>query len=293
MKNLILIVSIISFSLIACDKVNDPFEGIASGGGDLVGDTSWTDTTHMFRKIIAEEFTGHTCQSCPQNSEKLVGWSENEYADQMVVVSIHYGNFAEPQPLKGYPIDWRCEAGKEIHDLFGPNQYPTAAFNRVQAGPLSPGQWESELQALSPTINNPSLKLDIRNIRNETENKNVILFRGEAIKDISGDHLLGVLVIQDSIVAPQTDVRREIQGLDPRDEDYVHRHMIRGSIGPTSGNPFITGSLSKGEKVENSFQYEPTEDQDPKHLIFVGFVRNISTGEIIQVEEIHAVSGNH
>ncbi|MGB0402764.1 MAG: Omp28-related outer membrane protein [Salibacteraceae bacterium] len=292
MKNIILIAVVLSIAILACDKVEDPFEGIAEDGGELIGDTTWSDTTHLFRKMFTEEFTGHTCANCPKNSEKLNSWSENEYKDQMVVVAIHYGSFAEPQPAKGLPLDWRVEAGKDIHDLFNANSYPTAVINRLQAGPLGPGQWQSELQNISSTINSPTLKLDIRNIRNESENKNVILFRGEALQDLTGDHLLGVLVIEDSLIAPQIDDRRPWIGLSDVDTFYVHRHMIRGSIGPTSGNPFITGSLAKGERVENSFQYEPTEDQNPKHLIFVGFVRDISSGEVIQVEEIHAVESH-
>jgi hypothetical protein len=40
---------------VSCDKVDDPYEGIAQGGEKVVGDSIWSDTTHSYRMMYIEE----------------------------------------------------------------------------------------------------------------------------------------------------------------------------------------------------------------------------------------------
>ncbi len=299
MKRLVLIsfCCLAIFGMTSCDRVTDPFEGIAQSGGDLVGDTSFANTGNV-RKVLAEEFTGHTCQSCPRWSESLNDWAVNRYNKNVVVAAMHFGPFAEPNVSKGYPTDFRNETSQLVHDSRGVTLYPTCAFSRLSQGAASPGTWETILEDLNNSgyFNNPTLKLTLRNIRNDTEDKNNISITGEALSDITGEHTVIVYIVEDSIIAPQTDQRREIQGMDARDPEYPHRHVVRGHIGSVSGNAFIpTEGLTTGETVEVNYDLgadDRSDDWDVKHLIFVAAVVENSTGKIIQTEEIHAVASH-
>ncbi|UTW63471.1 Omp28-related outer membrane protein [bacterium SCSIO 12741] len=299
MKRLIALAGaiIIALSFTSCDKVTDPFEGIAQGGGDLVGDTNSTSTGNV-RKVLAEEFTGHTCQSCPRWSESLNDWSKNEYKGKMVIAALHYGSFAEPNPQKGYPADFRSETSQEVHDKVGATLYPSCTFSRLKAGAESPGTWAGELANLESSgfFTDASLQLDLRNIRSDAEDKNNLTIWGIAKKDLTGDHTVVVYIVEDSIISPQTDQRRELQGLDPRDPNYAHRHMVRGHIGSVNGNAFIDANgLTTGDTVQVRYDLakeDRSTDWDVKHLIFVVAVIENATGQIIQADEIHAVD-NH
>jgi hypothetical protein len=275
----LLVGSIILLAL-SCDKIDDPYKGIAGGGGEVVGDSIWSDTTHNFRKMYVEEFTGHTCFNCPRETKKLINWSETDYKGKMVMTSIHWGGFAEPNNDKGYPDDWRCEAGREINDKFGVTSNPSILVNRLQTTALGPGQWRSELDKQVATVNTPTLKLTLLNIRNGSKNENKLIVRGIALSNITGQHTIGLMYVTDSVIAPQMLYDRS------RDTSYAHRHMLRGSLGPSIGNSFIESELNAGDTVIKEFNFQPEVSWDTTHLFINAFVRSNDTEEIIQSEEV-------
>lgn len=266
--------------LIACDKVDNPYEGQASGGEKVVGDSIWSDTSVTFRKMYVEEFTGHTCFNCPRFTKNLIDWSEGKYAGKIVITAIHWGGFAVPEP-PDYPDDWRDEIGEEINNKYAVTSNPAILANRMQSASVGPGQWETTLDTEFAKSNDPSLKLDLLSIRDTTKNENKIVVRGIALKDITGDHTVALMLVTDSVIAPQKDRGTRVP-------DYAHRHMLRGAIGPALGNGFITGALGKGDTVIKEFNFKPETDWDVKKLYIHAFVRNNDTEEVIQCEEVHA-----
>lgn len=279
MKNWIYVAGLIAFIAISCDKVDDPYEGIATGGEEVVGDTLWNDTTHNFRKMYIEEFTGHTCFNCPARTKRLIEWMESDFAGTTVMTSIHYGGFAEPNAADGYPDDWRCEEGKQISDKYGVLSWPQILVNRLQSNAIDFGQWKSELDAAFATSNAPSLKMKLMNVRDGSQNQNKITIYSEALEDISGDYTVGIMIVTDSLIAPQKD------GLN-RVEDYAHRYMLRGAVGPSIGNSYISGGMSKGDTLSREFNFEPNPTWDTTHLLLNVFIRNSDTEEIIQTDQI-------
>ena len=64
MKNLLLLLIIVSF-FGACDIAEEPF---ATNGGTPV-DTS--SPTTFIKKILVEDYSGHTCSNCPNAAREL------------------------------------------------------------------------------------------------------------------------------------------------------------------------------------------------------------------------------
>jgi hypothetical protein len=196
------------------------------------------------------------------------------------MTSIHWGGFAEPNVDKGYPDDWRCEEGGDINDEFGVNSNPSILINREQTAAIAPGQWRVELDNNEPSTADPSLKLHLLTIRDGSKNENKIVIRGIALKDIDGDHTIGLMLVTDSVIAPQMLRDRT------KDPDYAHRHMLRGAVGPTKGNAFIAGNLSKGDTIIKEYNFQPNPTWDTTHLSIHAFVRNSDNANIIQAETV-------
>jgi hypothetical protein len=97
--------------IIACDKVNKPYteEFGKCGNGNL---------SIPIRKILLEDYTGHTCGNCPRAAEQtelLI----NNYCDHIVPISIHVGFFAEPYPTGEFTYDFRTDVGNYFDETFG------------------------------------------------------------------------------------------------------------------------------------------------------------------------------
>ena len=65
--------------------------------------------------------------------------------------------------------------------------------------------------------------------------------------------------------------------------------MFRDAIGPLDGNSIISSSLSKGESISKTFNYKLNTAWNAINCRYTIAIRNNATGEIIQVDEVHAV----
>ena len=80
--------------------------------------------SNIIQKILIEDFTGHTCQNCPEAAEELHTIQSN-YPSQVIGIAIHAGFFAEPENNDtSFTTDFRTEKGNSIHDKFVPWGYP-------------------------------------------------------------------------------------------------------------------------------------------------------------------------
>src|SRR5438046_1757120 len=87
--------------VISCDKISPPFREEV----DIIP-TVDLDTICPFspvaggayRKVLAEEFTGHLCGNCPPTSIFLSDTLKPKYDDSLVVITIHAKYFADICP---------------------------------------------------------------------------------------------------------------------------------------------------------------------------------------------------
>ena len=73
----------------SCDEIDGPY-GVKGTGG--------TDTTeNVVRKVLIEDFTGHTCQACP-NAHREATRLHNLLGEKVVTIAIHAAVWAIPNP---------------------------------------------------------------------------------------------------------------------------------------------------------------------------------------------------
>ncbi|MBD77869.1 MAG: hypothetical protein CL840_02860 [Crocinitomicaceae bacterium] len=284
---------VLSLLLYSCNKVENPFEGIENGGGVnpviSSADSIWGDTGNTtIRKMLIEEFTGEQCGFCPPKTKLIVDWADTEFKGKVYSIVYHAGVYAEPNAK--YPNDHRTIKGTDFYDNLGIASAPVALFSRLELyGSLviQGAKFEAEFRKLETSgyFNNPKIHIKTLNLYDRDENSNRIIVTATALSELKEPHTVIIYITEDPVIGDQVDYDQ-----DPKDlHNYPHRHMFRDAIGPLDGNAFIDSDLAVGESVTKT--YSTTLDAskwDPSKVNFTIAIRNNTTGEIIQVDEVHA-----
>lgn len=299
-QNILLLIFVLTLfgSTVSCDKVDDPYLGIETGsGGDtsviLNADSIWGDTGNTtIRKMMVEEITGQLCGNCPPKTKLIVDWVDSEFMDKVLSVAFHATAFATPNPK--YPDDHRTIKGTKFNDDFGNVDAPVAVFNRLNlngAGFIVQGsKFETEFRKLisNVALGNPKVQLKILNIYDKDSLKNRLVITLKALKNLTSTHTAIIYVTEDPVLGDQVYYNNPNGDKDIFDT-YEHRHMFRDAIGPLDGNSIISSSLSKGESISKTFNYKLNTAWNAINCRYTIAIRNNATGEIIQVDEVHAV----
>jgi hypothetical protein len=158
------------------------------------------------RVILLEEFTGKGCTNCPKGSREIDNLLA-QFPNNLVVVSLHAGFFANPQffPLGQY--DLRTDEGEFIFDYLGPNLgYPAGVVNRIPVNgemQISLNQWASaitrELQI------EPAVELTLNSIYNANTRELMVTVSGIGKQTVQGDIRLSIMLTESGIVDAQDD----------------------------------------------------------------------------------------
>src|SRR5690606_7987656 len=83
------------------------------------------------RVVLIEEFTGKGCTNCPKGSRELENLLR-QFPNNLAVVSIHAGFFADPATFPLGQYDLRTPEGEDLYNFIGPPFfYPAAAVDRL------------------------------------------------------------------------------------------------------------------------------------------------------------------
>ncbi len=186
------------------------------------------------QKVLVDEFTGVLCSNCVPAARYLQSL-DSLYHPRMHILSIHSGAFARPYSgVSRY--DFRTETSDALAQLLGfTGTLPAAAIQRrawINDQLLyEPSQWKTYIeQALQET---PVAALE-----------SAVLPEGQKLRirvtvtflqDVALPVYLALYFVEDSIV----DAQLTPSGLDTF---YVHRHVLRGSVGPASGMLLVKGA---------------------------------------------------
>lgn len=287
-RNILLIASLASFSLVGCDIIEAPYtEGTVLDTAICPPQNFTLNQTHT-RKILLEDYTGHTCGNCPDAAETAQSL-KNTYGDQIVILAVHVGFFAEPYPANPdnkFITDFRTTVGDDLDSEFGPSAagLPRGMVNRKESSGspvLAHTAWASVIQG----IVNLAPEADVQILTNYDEETRTACadVNVELLSDFSDELKVCVFLTEDSIVDWQKDY-----GANPSDiSDYVHRHALRASFNGTWGESFGTTPYTNGDV--NTFRYSLVLDEvwDEHHCGIVAFIYNASTLEVVQAEEAH------
>lgn len=299
MKKFLIISFVSSILFTSCDFVENPYPETNANLGDTAScpnPTFPTVTTHI-KKILIEDFTGHTCGNCPRAAKELHE-IDSMYAGQIVGLGIHVGSFAVPapgyagSPSTAFTQDYRTDVGDAYDATFGASDFglPQGMFNRKEFDATSlshlkffPG-WKPYVAGI---VGEPSVvDLQIAVDYDLATRKICCSVKDSFLTTMSDTLRMVVLLSQDSIVSYQDSVGN----IKPF---YVHRHMLRDAITPSGawGEPLASGSIPAGTTHIKKFAYTiPASYKgvvcDEHHCHLIAYIYRVSTKEIIQVEEV-------
>ncbi len=240
--------------------------------------------TESDRVVLIEEFSGARCPNCPQGSQELENLKAI-HGDNLVIVSIHAGDFAFPYPDSKY--DFATEGGDQLLDLLGnPLGYPSAVVNREEQNgsyQVFSSRWAS---LVSEELEQPARL----SIHTEVEYDTVSRVADMTVtilpfQDIPESLYLTVLVKEDDIVDPQAD-RAVSEGIVP---EYVHKNVLRQIISEPYGDVLLEEINAFQPIVKNYSFTLPPEDgwwQDT-HCKIVSFISfNSGALKVLQANEV-------
>ncbi len=261
-----IIVAIFLFA--SCDYISPPY-------------TQDVATVVTKKKVLLEDYTGHTCPNCPAAAKVADTIARYLYKDQVVVMAIHCGPFATVYPGAFY-YDFKTTEGTEIDNYFGlsTSGLPKGMINRAGYPNLThkktPSSWINDVytELLKPV----TAEISITNIYNQANNSVTSTVNSKFLGDLSGKYYLVVNYVEDSIIQPQSTIGNGVIS------DYVHMHVLRGSFNGSWGEQI---ALDPIKDQESSKQYSTTLKSDAvaKNCRVIAYIYNFDTKEVIQAEE--------
>ena len=276
MKNIIYIGFISLFLLSSCDKIEMPY--IETLPGVVVTVTfPPLDRSSVYRKILVEEYTGHTCTNCPDGHDKISELSMI-FGDTLVPIGIHATSFANP--ISGlYKYDFRVKEGLELAKDFEIYAIPVAVINRTKFGGNELGllmeQWQNAIQNVSRTI---YAGIQIKDSVMGGTLLNVYT-KTTMLEEYNSPLRLSVFLVEDNIIKPQRNGTQDI-------EDYSHNHVLRASFNGTYGVTLTSdGILTKDSAYIKGYGLDFKEkDWKMKDCSIVVILHDPVTKEVLQVE---------
>jgi hypothetical protein len=287
MKNILFIAFAFSIVITSCDVLEGPFDEQANNN---------IDTTKPLRKILLEDYTGHTCGNCPcaaEEAKKL----DSIYGERVIVVSTHVGFFAEPYPSGSkFRTDYRTTAGEELATAFdvGCNTcgigLPAGMVSRTPYNSdrvLSATAWASAIASLDTAV---IAELDMSKTYNAGTRTVTIQISAKYLKEASAEHQLVLYAVEDSVINWQKYYAQcSPTGGNIDVSNFVHRHLLRAAVNSTWGDKLYTNNsiIPKGYNTNKTYTHTLDPSWSDKHMTYVAFIQDNVTKEIIQAEEIH------
>ena len=291
MKN---IITLLSFILVitSCDVVEGPYE---IDTGNIIP----TDTNNYVKKILIEDFTGHTCQNCPSAARELEAIHE-VYGDQIIGMALHVSKtFARPyasNQAPNYQYDFRTKWGKEWDELFGISEMglPGGMINRTgypSGHRLGKDEWLARVITELEKETDFGISISV--------NEGIITVQTEILNNINGDYNLVVCIIESNIINWQKDGAEDV-------ENYEHNHAFRSLL--SDENLSASSNYANADNIEKTINFDlalleqfnidysantaelgngNAGGWNVNNMSVVAYIYNTNTKEIVQVEEAH------
>jgi hypothetical protein len=267
-----------SFLLLSCDIVTPPYEE---------NEKPPVDTTKYKRNVLLEEYTGARCGNCPRAAELAAALHEH-YGDRLILMTVHAGGYAKPGGTK-YTYDFRTPEGNEYDSFFGNSKAgnPNGMISIIgypNEHIKNEGAWDGAIQEV--IAKKPVMTIDLEASIDTNKMEISIDYKIKYLENGSPNDNLVILIVEDSIIKYQTDYRKHPSDI----PDYVHMHILRGSVNGAWGQPLNAQGINKGDEFEDNVKYTIPAEKDwvPKNLSIIAFVHDKGdTYEVLQVQKAH------
>lgn len=276
MKKTIYILAVIGLIIGGCDKIEEPYLVKTDGSSPAPGE--------KVRKIILEEFTGHTCNNCPE-ATFLANDLKQVFGEQLILLSIHAGDLAKPGNAP-YEAEYRTSTGTALYNFFQFEFVPIGMVNRTPYGggiALYKDIWEPAIQELVDLP--PEAYIEIENTYNENTRDLEIHVHAEFLADLSKKCNLSVFIIESGIVSAQKNDNPSI-GDTPNWLDYEHMHMLRSSLNGTWGDELVDQPTA-GIIITKDYAVTLNSAWEAANCAIIALILDAESNEVLQAEEMH------
>lgn len=293
-KNVLSPVFLALFSLsilfVGCDKIDAPYGSVYVSSIDTVAfpPPSFTLNYSEPRRILVEDYTGHTCGNCPDAAillENMIASSSGK----IIGLAIHAGSTFSPPSLPSYPADFRTEAGNALDAVFGVTSagQPNGLINRQKAGNVYyvyPNFWSNRVNDLLSASPEADAQVGIKSYYDASKGKLIAYVHAGFLEPMSGTYSLVAYVVEDSVIGDQ---KWYNQGF-PQDhvEEYEFMHMLRGTVSPLWGEEIATDP-AVGSVYRKAWSVAVNPEWNIEHLKIVAVLYNKDTYEVVQPAEVH------
>jgi hypothetical protein len=273
----------------ACDKIDEPLKLISEDDiPQNIDDTLfYIDSAIVLQKqVLLEDFTGHKCVNCPEWAifAHDLAASLNH---KLVIMGIHAGYYATPDPSGDYTADLTTPSGEELYTDFLIFANPVGMINRVESNgnmQILPDNWETVIN--EQLAENPVAGLTLRNKYFPNLKTVIINIDAVAMSDLEGKYKLCVFITEDHVVSPQKNNNSDI-GPTPDWLDYEHMSLLRDDLNTTYGTYIsTTGEMVTGEIYNKEFIYKIDDNWVAGNCNIVVYLYNEETWEVVQVAEL-------
>jgi thiol-disulfide isomerase/thioredoxin len=280
-----------SIGLSSCDKVSQPLEKVETTVDDFATvptdtNSSAVDLTQSVRKVLLEDYTGHTCGNCP--AAAIV--AENLYSQnngKVIALAVHAGFFSKTKSTHPTTYtttvgnDWDGSSGFGVSSAGNPN----GMVNRKDYGGSGLIQKESKWPtSISLALSdNYVLSLNVTSIYAPSINAIKATVKAKFKNAYGSNTKLSVLLMEDSLVSAQTDYSQNPDYI----PNYVFMHVLRGSLNGSWGQTLKNIPIAANDTVTvNTTKYTLNPLLKPKHLYIVAFAYDAVSREVLQVEKV-------
>ena len=278
LKKYLLLVLAVGYSFNSCDVIEEPF----------IQEIIVEECTQKCKKILLEDYTGHTCGNCPRAAEKATELKE-VYGEFVIPIAVHVGYFAEPYSTGDkYRTDFRTDAGNNWNQHFGNSSAgnPNGMINRIEF-PSSHifqfTQWEEKI--VEQLEEDPIVGLQIKSSYDSLLNVICIDVQTKILSSLSNEINITVVLLESEIISNQKDYSFDPDFL----ADYEHNHVLRKGLNGAWGEPIGDGLHTVGQLYTHRFCVDKKSDWNASNLTVVAYVSNPETYEVLQAEEIHLI----
>ena len=270
-KTLLIIVTLFILMYSSCDKISTPYA--LAKHGNIVDTLVDLDTATQVKRVLLEDYTGHTCQNCPA-AAAIAHNQEAVYNGKLIVLAVHAGYYALPGTGE-FSTDFRTDAGNQWNNDFQIIAYPSGMIDRKEFNGqqvLASSEWVTDIASV---INqSPEMVMIMINSYDSTSRAVRSLVYSKFLQTLPGSYTITVCVMEDNIISAQDSSNVVIHNYNFRD---VLREAVNGSYGE-----ILTPSVDPSLVYLGKFSISINTAWVAKNCWILAFVSKSDTKEIIQ-----------
>jgi hypothetical protein len=222
------------------------------------------------KKVLLLEFTDQNCRNCVNATVEISNLLER-FSDTLVAISIH------ANPIS-FPLT--TQEGNQYEEHFQAQDHPDGIVDGGGGGKYrshDPQVWGGFI--LERLQMEPTVTIDLNTTFNDTGNEGTVNVQLSGKKALSNVKLLLWII--------ESNIRQwQLMPDGTRNNDYIHNHVFRASINGTWGEPF---SIEANGKEEFNYSFTLNSAWKPENIAIAGFVYDVNTDEVFNVQEISLI----